>query len=130
MSFSKAMSEIFLSGADHDIFVGEMSSRRAQLFVAVTEAASSIYKVEGVIIERVENAYFLHPEPFCLLVERVFEWPIDLLHSWSYYATGLYENIKGESQFWEWRGGSGERGQQNLTITIKPVKWPKESGWS
>lgn len=121
------MSEIFLSGDSQDVFIGEMSSRRARLFVALTEAATSIYKVEGVTVERIENAYFIHPKSFCDLVDKVFEWPIDLLYTWSYYAAGFYENIQGETQIWEWRAGTGKREHHNLAIVIQPVKWAKES---
>ena len=99
------MSEFFTAVHDPQIVLFQMANRRAAIFVALTNVAAQLYSVTDVVISKQEDEFRVHAEPFCDLVERVFEQPINLLYVWATYAAGFYEALKGEQCIWIWGGG-------------------------
>ena len=97
----------------------EMASRRATLFVSLTHTAAQVYEVASPTIERRNDAYYLHPEGFCELVEKVFLHPINILCAWAHYGAGFYHALKGQSFTWYWSGGIyEERNVSELTEIV------------
>jgi len=115
------MSELFVAAHNPDIRLSHMASGRAAIFIALTEVAVKIYEVSLPPITRnmEEDWYEIHAEPFCLLVERVFDQPINLLYVWASYAAGIYQHLKGERYTWLWGGGSVGAEDQYKAILLQ-----------
>lgn len=114
------MSDFFYSIENPEVEIGDMASRRATLFVSLTYIAAGVYGVTAPTIERKDDAYWLHPEGFCELVEKVFLWPSDILCVWAHYAAGFYHALKGEYFTWYWLQGKYEESGASDLIEIIP----------
>lgn len=101
----------------------EMANKRALLFVALTETAAQAYGVNSPVIEKKDDAYWIHPAAFCEVVDKVFDHPINLLTVWAKYAAGMYEVFVGERRKWQWAGGQFEEGLLNELKTIEPYRY-------
>ena len=117
------MGYFFTPADDYEIIIFQMANRRATLFVSLTQTAAQIYEVEGPVIELIEDRFRVHTTPFCLVVERAFELPINLLYVWASYAAGFYEALRGEQIRWFWGGGTVGLDFQNQAIPIEAQRF-------
>jgi hypothetical protein len=117
------MSELFYKLGDETVFLAQMSNGRAALFVALTEAASQIYKAPTPVIIRYDGAYHVHAERMCALVEEVYSRPINMLYVWAMYAAGMYEVFKGERSIWLWDGHQAPNKLTNEVVELQPVHY-------
>lgn len=85
--------------------LSDMGWRRSELFITLTDIARSYYKLPSPVLIDLSSTLsecWVDEEPFCLLVEKAFLSPTEMLYSWARRSAGLYEVIKGECYQWEW----------------------------
>lgn len=117
------MSDSFYKLGDQSTQLAHMASRRATLFVTLTETAARIYNVREPVIINYDAAYHVYTERMCELVEKVFANPIDILSVWATYAAGMYDILKGEQHIWLWSRGHIEWMPPDEVKELCPVRY-------
>lgn len=93
------------------LYIGEGKQRRyiwrlgensSQLFLGIAQIVAKMYGIPTGLYIDGSPSWRIEPDEFCVLVEKVFEKPYELLHPWAQEAAGIYEVIKGEIYIWEW----------------------------